>query len=645
MTSDSGVKYEAGVSKEVIGDKDQGRLSPVRVDMVKLDQKFRSTVQIGENDRECGNEATPSMSSVAESHVTQLDEGVAEHGNVKSQVCQSKLLSLHEKIKKSGRPNVCGLRIPLESKWNIPFLRRELEGYEDSVVADFCEFGWPINITNEVFGERGFPRNWRSATDHSDQMNQYIERELREGTLLGPFKANPFSTQAVVSPLSTTEKRDSDERRVIMDLSFPPGNSVNEKIPKDRYMGQETNLKYPKVDSLVDLVKQKGRGCALMKSDLRRAYKQIPVDPADWNFLGLTWNGQLLFDRTMPMGLRSAALCCQRITNAIKYIVERRGYDLVAYLDDMVSAETWLKAEHCHITIRWVISESGAEESEAKVVGPTCKMLFLGVLFDTETLTLSVDEERLVETLMLLDEWMLKSHMTRKEVETVAGKLGFIASVVRPGRLFVSRILEFLRGLPRTGKYPVPAEFHKDLLWWKTFLPLYNGVSMMPWEDWSGPDEVFSSDACLQACGAWSCTRTEFFHITFPDYILQQQLSINALELVTVVVAAKVWGRHWQGRRIVVHCDNEVAVTVLNTGRAHNTFLLSCLREIEFLAARFEFEIRANHIPGVENRISDALSRWDMSPKYEQEFWNQVQGVDAKEVFVYKGLFEFSADW
>ena len=60
-------------------------------------------------------------------------------------------------------------------------------------------------------------------------------------------------------------KKGSEERRVIMDLSFPQGNSVNDKIPKDQYMGQSVVLKYPKVDSLVEIIKRKGRGCALMK--------------------------------------------------------------------------------------------------------------------------------------------------------------------------------------------------------------------------------------------------------------------------------------------------------------------------------------------------------------------------------------------
>ena len=150
----------------------------------------------------------------------------------------------------------------------------------------------------------------------------------------------------------------------------------------------------------------------------------------------------MYFDTTLPMGLRSAAMCCQRITNAMKYMVENRGFDLVAYLDDMVSAEVWQWAENCFNTIRGVIAESGAEEAESKAVPPACCMLFLGILFDTLTLTLQIDQSRLNEIMELLAVWLGMTHMTRRDVEKIAGKLGFVASCVRPGRLFVSRILQ-----------------------------------------------------------------------------------------------------------------------------------------------------------------------------------------------------------
>ena len=164
-------------------------------------------------------------------------------------------------------------------------------------------------------------------------------------------------------------------------------------------------------------------------------------------------------------------------------------------------------------------------------------------------------------------------------------------------------------------------------------------------KEWSLPDAVFASDACLTGCGAWYCEQQEFFHTEFPEFILDKNLSINALELLTVVVAAKVWGRYWGGKRIVVHCDNQVSVTVMNTGRAYNSFLQSCLRELEFIAAKHEFEIRGNHIPGIENRIPDSLSRWHLGPEHRQNFKRQVSGLRVKQIYVYEGLFEFLHDW
>ena len=126
---------------------------------------------------------------------------------------------------------------------------------------------------------------------------------------------------------------------------------------------------------------------------------------------------------------------------------------------------------------------------------------------------------------------------------------------------------------------------------------------------WSSPDDTFASDACLQGCGAWNNENRQLFHKTFPEKILRQKLSINALELLIIVVATKVWEKGWKGIRIMVQCDNEVSVMVLNTGWCRNPILANCLRELELRVAWHEFETRAHHIPGEENHIPNALSR------------------------------------
>ena len=135
-----------------------------------------------------------------------------------------------------------GVRVPV--RWNVQYMEQALDDYDDKMVVTFCRFGWPIGLIGDEIQRPREARNHRGATEFADQLDQYIARELEEGTLLGPFSESPFTSPIWVSPLNTTDKRDSPDRRVMMDLSFPPGNSINDRIPKDSYLGEETSLRY-----------------------------------------------------------------------------------------------------------------------------------------------------------------------------------------------------------------------------------------------------------------------------------------------------------------------------------------------------------------------------------------------------------------
>jgi hypothetical protein len=179
--------------------------------------------------------------------------------------------------------------------------------------------------------------------------------------------------------------------------------------------------------------------------------------------------------------------------------------------------------------------------------------------------------------------------------------------------------------------------------WWKLFLAHYNGVSVMMLDEWSCPDEIFQSDSCLSGCGGLSCQG--FFHTQFPQFILQQNLHINALELLAIIVCIKVWSHHWSGKRILVNCDNLVAVEVINAGRTRNRFLQACLREIVWWAAKHEFELRARHIAGNCNRAADALSRWHLHQKFQDQFNFDFKGSGLIEVNILPDVFTFTHSW
>ena len=91
-----------------------------------------------------------------------------------------------------------------------------------------------------------------------------------------------------MSPLNSVSKKDSAERRIILDLSWPLNTTVNAGIDKSLHEGVEFSLTYPTVDQIASLIARKGPGCLIYKCDLRKAYRQFYVDPYDFLLLGFT---------------------------------------------------------------------------------------------------------------------------------------------------------------------------------------------------------------------------------------------------------------------------------------------------------------------------------------------------------------------
>ncbi len=553
------------------------------------------------------------------------------------------LIELHARVRASGVFNFQGLRVKVPSAVKVEYLRHRLQNYPDKIICDFLEFGWPIG-----FQGRELPisklQNHSGAKLFQNAIDKYISKELGFGAILGPFSSNPFRIPVAVSPLNSVPKNEGRERRVILDLSFPAGGSVNEGISKEEYLGVEIKLTYPSVDNLAKLIGRRGRGCFLYKRDLRRAYRQFPVDPGDIHLLGFSWRGKLFVDRVLAMGLRSAAMMCQRVTSGIAYLQKQDGYELVNFLDDFGGCETQEKAQEASDNLGAILKDAGLEEAKDKEWRPAQVMEFLGVLFNTLTLTMEVTPDRLVEINEILRLWQGKRVASKRELQSLIGKLIFVAKCVVPGRLFISRMLEQLRKLGQGHhKFRLSGEFRKDLAWWRAFMGVYNGVSVIPEQVWSYPDASLATDACPSGCGG-HCGE-EFFHTRFPVSILNQALHINALECLGVIVAVKMWGRRLSGLKIRLYCDNMVTVSVINSGKARDSFLLSCLRELCFWCARYECCVRAVHLAGVTNRKADCLSRWHLSPSHARQFFQLCRGQDLKEVKAGEELFQFAHDY
>lgn len=94
-----------------------------------------------------------------------------------------------------------------------------------------------------------------------------------------------------------------------------------------------------------------------------------------------------------------------------------------------------------------------------------------------------------------------------------------------------------------------------------------------------------------------------------------------------------------------MYCDNNAVCTVINSGRSKCSILQDCLREIAFLSAISECQIRAVYLDTKSNRLADILSRWDKNEYYRQEFFKLTSNLALKEFKVTEELFQFVNTW
>ena len=256
-----------------------------------------------------------------------------------------------------------------------------------------------------------------------------------------------------------------------------------------------------------------------------------------------------------------------------------------------------------------ILEQIRVENSLEKMVPPTARIEFLGVTVDSQKMTLEVSEDKLEETSKELSTWLYKQMASRREVESLLGKLQFLAKCVRPGRIFVARMINWMKTLPRQHQHQhtIPWQARKDIAWWARFLHHYKGVSIIWLHNNPEPDKIVATDASKK--GYRGIAQGQYFRGKFPEQ--WKNRNIAELEMRAVIVALTLWGATLlKGQYFWINVDNEAVATVINTGASRDEILQDALREIAMLAAQHQFQIKAKHISGVSNRIPDWLSRW-----------------------------------
>ena len=503
---------------------------------------------------------------------------------------------------------------------NPEAFRKGLAPHSDRDFVDYIVSACTEGVDIGYRGPRYYREspNWPSTTKYAVHVQADIDKHVAAGTKIGPFFQPPFAN-FVGSPMGAfPKKRSSTKFRIIHDLSWPPGHSVNEYISKEDY-----RIQYLSLDEIITSIKRLGQHTLLAKLDLESAFHHIPVRAKDYELLGSTFYRynpatnsyikEYYYDTVLQFGARSAPCNFTDFAVAARLVMKYNGATYAEqYLDDFITmgkADTNECQHNLDIMIQTCHDLSFAINPD-KLCNASTVMEYLGIILDTNLMQARISQDQLHDILDELLQWTHRKSATKRQILSLVGKLQFVSHVVRPGRTFVHRMINLAKQVPHLHhRIALTSAFQKDVAWWIHYLPCWNGVSLFYQEEWESSVDmhIYTDSSDLAAAGYY---QGAWFVVPFAGILAPlRDMSINWRELFAIVVAAATFGHQWSSKRILFHCDNMCIVEVLNSGTCKSDPIMDLVRHLFYISAKCSFELSACYVNTKVNDIADSLSR------------------------------------
>ena len=257
-----------------------------------------------------------------------------------------------------------------------------------------------------------------------------------------------------------------------------------------------------------------GKSCKLGHSDVRSAFRNLGIRKSQWRFLLMKARSPLdgkwyyFVDKCLPFGASISCAHFQKVSNVIAHVVKAKTRkDLVNYLDNFLFVALIAIACNRQLeTFLQVCSEINFPVSDEKTFWAATSMIFLGLLINTVTRTVSILVEKILKAKQLIETMLSKASkkITVNQLQKLCGFLNFLCRSVLPGRAFTQRLYANLGGInTKTILKPhhhlrITAEMRADLQTWLIFLKhltMYCRQFMDFDKTWNAEEISFYSDA------------------------------------------------------------------------------------------------------------------------------------------------------
>ena len=447
-----------------------------------------------------------------------------------------------------------------------------------------------------------------------------VMKEVKLGRYAGPFNEIPFENY-IQSLIGLVPKDGGKATRLIFHLSYPRncGKSVNENTP-----AEYCSVHYPDFSKAVQLCAQAGISCKIAQSDMQSAFRHLGILRKHWKYLVMMAKSPIdgknyyFFDKALPFGSSISCSHFQRFSNAVAHIVKflSDNAENVNYLDDFLFVA--LLQYLCNNQVRTfleVCEQIKFPVAMEKTFWGTTRLVFLGLLIDTISQTVSVPIDKIVKAIDMVQNVLNNDSkkITLNQLQKICGFLNFLGRCVVPGRAFTRRLYAFSLGnLKPHHHIKINQEMRRDLETWLVFLK-HPSIFNRPFLDFSklliASEINLYSDASGRIGFGAICDSFWMYGYWPAEFLDEQKPSIEFLELFGVVVAVVQWIHKYKNKRIVLFCDNKSVVDMVNLTSSGCKRCMVLIRILVLKCMVENIRVYCKHVRGIDNKISDALSR------------------------------------
>ena len=130
-------------------------------------------------------------------------------------------------------------------------------------------------------------------------------------------------------------------------------------------------------------------------------------------------------------------------------------------------------------------------------------MTYLGIEINSVASTIQLPEDKFNELQLLLKQWGSRKKCTKRELLSLIGSLSFACKVVKPGRMFLRRLIDLSTSVPNLNHHiTLNSEARADIQWWNSFLPSWNGIEFIQQDIITSHSLKLFTDASFLGFGA-----------------------------------------------------------------------------------------------------------------------------------------------